>query len=109
VGTGTVVTDQIPAVGATIPGNSTVILYMGQQAPTQQVNVPNLKGLTYDQAKKRLNDLGLYMRASGVSYYSAVTKVVDQSYAAGEMVDRGTVIPVRFVDTSVSDGYSPLE
>ena len=109
VGTGTVVTDQIPAVGATIPGNSTVILYMGQEAPTQQVNVPNLRGLTYDQAKKRLNDLGLYMRASGVSYYSAVTKAVDQSYGAGEVVDRGTVIPVRFVDTSVSDGYSPLE
>lgn len=109
VGDGTVVTDQIPAVGATIPGNSTVILYMGQQAPTQQVNVPNLRGLTYDQAKKRLNDLGLYMRASGVSYYSAVTKAVDQSIGAGETVDRGTVIPVRFVDTSVSDGYSPLE
>ncbi|MBQ3135690.1 MAG: PASTA domain-containing protein [Oscillospiraceae bacterium] len=109
VGNGPVVTDQIPAVGATIPGNSTVILYMGQQAPTQQINVPNLRGLTYDQAKKRLNDLGLYMRASGVSYYSAVTKAVDQSIGAGELVDRGTVIPVRFVDTSVSDGYSPLE
>ena len=65
--------------------------------------------MTYDQAKKRLNEVGLYMRASGVSYYSAVTKAVDQSIGAGETVDRGTVIPVRFVDTSVSDGYSPLE
>ena len=109
VGQGTVVTGQIPAVGATIPGNSTVILYMGEEVPADQVTVPNLKGLTYDQAKKRLNELGLYLRASGVSYYSAATKALDQSMGAGETVDRGTVIPVRFVDTSVTDAYTPLE
>lgn len=109
VGNGTVVTGQIPAVGASIPGNSTVILYMGEEAPTDQVTVPNLKGLTYDQAKKRLNEQGLYLRASGVSYYSAATHALDQSVGAGEVVDRGTVVPVRFVDTSVTDAYTPLE
>jgi len=109
VGTGTTVTGQIPAVGASIPGNSTVILYMGEEAPADQVIVPNLKGLTYDQAKKKLNELGLYLRASGVSYYSAATKALDQSVGAGETVDRGTVVPVRFVDTSVTDAYTPLE
>jgi len=109
VGDGTVVTGQIPAVGASIPGNSTVILYMGEEAPTDQVTVPNLKGLTYDQAKKRLNEQGLYLRASGVSYYSASTHALDQSVGAGEVVDRGTVVPVRFVDTSVTDAYTPLE
>ncbi|MBR2934986.1 MAG: PASTA domain-containing protein [Oscillospiraceae bacterium] len=109
VGTGTTVTGQIPAVGASIPGNSTVILYMGEEAPADQVIVPDLKGLTYDQAKKKLNELGLYLRASGVSYYSAATKALDQSVGAGETVDRGTVVPVRFVDTSVTDAYTPLE
>ena len=109
VGTGTTVTGQIPAVGASIPGNSTMILYMGEEAPADQVIVPNLKGLTYDQAKKKLNELGLYLRASGVSYYSAATKALDQSVGAGETVDRGTVVPVRFVDTSVTDAYTPLE
>ena len=109
VGSGTAVTGQIPAVGAVIPGNSTVILYMGEEPPTDQVVVPSLKGLTYDQAKKKLNDLGLYMRASGVSYYYAATKALDQSVGEGEVVDRGTVIPVRFVDTSVTDAYTPLE
>ena len=109
VGNGTVVTGQIPAVGASIPGNSTVILYMGEEAPTDQVTVPNLKGLTYDQAKKKLNEQGLYLRASGVSYYNAATHALDQGVGAGEMVDRGTVVPVRFVDTSVTDAYTPLE
>ena len=109
VGEGDVVTGQIPAAGASIPGNSTVILYMGQEAPTDQVSVPNLSGLTYDQAKKKLNDVGLYLRASGVSYYSAATKALDQSFGAGELVDRGTVVPVRFVDTSITDAYTPLE
>jgi stage V sporulation protein D (sporulation-specific penicillin-binding protein) len=73
------------------------------------VSVPDLRGLTYDQAKKRLNDLGLYLRASGVSYYSAVTKARDQATGPGERVDRGSVISVRFVDTSVTDSYTPLE
>ncbi|MBO5727197.1 MAG: PASTA domain-containing protein [Oscillospiraceae bacterium] len=109
VGKGDVVTGQIPAVGAVIPGNSTVILYMGEQAPTDQVAVPDLRGLTFDQAKERLNAKGLYMRASGVSYFSAVTKAQDQSGGPGELVDRGTVISVRFIDTSVNDSYTPLE
>ncbi len=109
IGEGSVVTGQIPAVGAVIPGNSTVILYLGGEAPADQVSVPDLRGLTYDQAKKKLNDLGLYLRASGVSYYSAVTKARDQATGPGEKVDRGSVISVRFVDTSVTDSYTPLE
>lgn len=109
VGSGDVVTGQIPAVGAVIPGNSMVILYMGEQAPTDQVAVPNLRGLTFDQAKERLNAKGLYMRAYGVSYFGAATKAQDQGNGPGEMVDRGTVISVRFIDTSVSDSYTPLE
>ena len=109
VGEGDVVTGQIPAVGASIPGNSTVILYMGQEAPADQVSVPDLNGLSYDQAKEKLNGLGLYLRASGVSYYNSYTKALDQSVGAGELVDRGTVVSVRFVDTSVTDAYTPLE
>ena len=71
--------------------------------------MPDLNGLSYDQAKEKLNSLGLYLRASGVSYYNASTKALDQSVGAGELVDRGTVVSVRFVDTSVTDAYTPLE
>ena len=109
VGQGDVVTAQIPAVGASIPGNSTVILYMGEEAPKDQVEVPDLSGLNYDKAKEKLNQLGLYLRASGVSYYNAHTKVLEQTEAPGSLVDRGTVVSARFVDTSVTDTYVPLE
>lgn len=109
VGQGDTVTAQIPAGGASIPGNSTVILYMGQEAPADQVPVPDLRGLNREQVKKRLNDQGLYLRAVGTSGSSSAVKAVDQSVAAGELVDRGTVIPVRFADTSVSDTFIPLE
>ena len=110
VGSGDTVTGQIPAVGASIPGNSTVILYMGEEAPTEQVEMPNLQGLTYEQARKRLNDVGLFLRASGVStYYNSSVLAQDQSIAAGELVEPGTVVSVRFVDTTVTDAYVPLE
>lgn len=109
VGEGDSVTAQIPAAGASIPGNSTVILYMGEQAPADQVEVPDLTGMNYDQAKEKLNALGLYLRASGVSYYTPVTKVVEQSEAPGTLVDRGTVISARYVDTTITDSFVPLE
>ena len=109
MGQGDTVTAQIPAGGASIPGNSTVILYMGQDAPADQVPVPDLRGLGREQAKKRLNDQGLYMRAVGATGSSSTVKVVDQSVAAGEMVERGTVIPVRFADTGLNDTFIPLE
>ena len=109
VGQGDTVTAQIPAAGASIPGNSTVILYMGQEAPTEEVKVPDLRGLGLEQAKRRLNDHGLYLRATGATGASAAVKAVDQSVAAGETVEPGTVITVRFADTSVNDTFIPLE
>lgn len=105
VGEGNVVTGQIPASGAYIPGNSQVVLYLGnEEVPTDQVEVPDVVGLTPEEVQNKLNDAGLYLRASGaVEYYVSSNEAISQSYAAGTLVDRGTVIEVRFVDGSVQD------
>lgn len=65
VGDGGTVTGQIPAAGASIPGGSQVVLYMGEAVPTDQVQVPSVIGLTAEQARQKLADAGLYMRATG--------------------------------------------
>jgi len=110
VGDGDSVTGQIPGVGATIPGASTVILYMGQQAPTDEVVMPDLTDQNYETVAAKLEELGLYMRVSGVTASNS-TRVVakDQSILAGESVARGTVITVQFIDPSITDTYVPLE
>ncbi|MFQ7853989.1 MAG: PASTA domain-containing protein [Flavonifractor plautii] len=45
VGDGGTVTGQIPAAGASIPGGSQVVLYMGEAVPTDQVQVPSVIAL----------------------------------------------------------------
>ena len=104
VGEGTTVTDQIPSSGSTIPGDSEVVLYLGEEKPTDLVSVPNVSGLTLDAARSELEDAGLYLRANGISsYYTSGTVATTQSIAAGQQVERGTVVEVTFVDTSISD------
>ena len=102
VGDGDTVTGQIPANGASIPGGSQVVLYLGEEVPTDQVAVPDVTGLTAEQARQRLADAGLYMRASGATEYGANVVAYEQSVQAGTSVDRGTTIEVRFTDSTAS-------
>ncbi len=103
VGEGAVVTDQLPAQGASIPIKSEVVLYLGADKPTEQVAVPDLVGKTPASAEQALTKLGLYMRAAGVTAYSDTTVSASQSIPAGTMVDPGTVVEVHFMDTQVQD------
>ncbi len=98
VGTGNVVTHQVPAAGVSIPGGSNVILYLGEEAPADQVATPDLEGLSPAAAKTKLEEQGLFMRATGVVDYTDSSVVMAaQSVDAGTMVTPGTVIEVRFV------------
>lgn len=100
VGTGSIVQGQVPAAGASIPGGSTVVLYLGEDAPTEQVAVPSLAGLTPTQTKNKLEEMGLFMRATGVVDYNDPNVVwASQSIDEGTMVTLGTVVEVRFVSS----------
>ena len=104
VGSGATVTDQIPAQGASIPQNSQVVLYLGEQKPTQPVTVPDVTGRSPEAAQAMLQKVGLYMRASGATkYYSSDTIAANQSVESGTQVEPGTVIDMRFIDNQVKD------
>jgi len=104
VGTGSTVTGQVPAAGVSIPGGSNVILYLGDAAPEEQVETPDLSGMSPTAAKAKLEGAGLFMRAAGVVDFTDPSVVMaDQSVEAGTMVSPGTVIEVRFV-TNVEYG-----
>lgn len=101
VGAGGAVTGQIPAPGELLPGNSQVILYMGEDVPTDLVTVPNLKTMTQKRAEAVMEDSGLYLQTKGSSqYYSVVT---DQEPAAGTQVPRGTTVTVELTDQTALD------
>ncbi len=87
--------------GAYIPGGSEIVLYIGEAVPPESVTMPDLSNMTPEQAEQALNELDLYMEATGASqYYTDQTRVYDQSVAAGESVQPGSVITVTFLDTS---------
>ena len=57
-----------------------------------------MAGLSPAQCKSKLEELGLFMRATGVVDYSDPDVVgASQSIAEGTMVAPGTVVEVRFV------------
>lgn len=82
------VTDQVPKPGTALISGSTVNLYStGNEARISQ-EVPNLKGMTYAQARNALKakNLNIHVTGSGT--------VLSQDPMAGTSVEEGTVINV---------------
>ncbi|MBE6911526.1 MAG: PASTA domain-containing protein [Ruminococcaceae bacterium] len=108
VGSGDVCTDQLPAEGSKIPNNSTIVVYMGEKADSEQVKMPNVIGTTPEAANKLITNAGLYMRAQGaVSVGTSTVTATKQEYPEGTMLSPGTVVTVDFYDIKgVSEGVS---
>jgi len=101
VGTGETVTAQIPMAGNVIPGNSQMLLYLGEQPDTRQVAVPDFIGMTRQQASDAAGRLGLYILVTGNDGMDAV--VTGQSEPKDTQVPVGTTIKLTFADTKAAD------
>lgn len=108
VGDGDTVTDQIPAYSVKIPANSEVVLYLGGKAEADMVTVPNVVGMTPEEANRALMKVGLYLNATGaVSKGSGSVTASKQQYAKDSKVARGTVVTVEFYATQgVEEGVT---
>lgn len=93
------ITDQVPAAGATVAGGTRAILYLGGTRPEKQVTVPDLTGKTLSQARTALQNLGLYIRASG-GVTEGSQLVTKQDADAASQVAYGAVITVETSDPS---------
>ena len=104
IGEGSTVTDQIPAPGTEVPGNSTVLVYLGEEKPTDLVTVPDLTGLTQYEADITISNVGgLYLQVRGSTSQSGFVSVSAQSIPAGTEVERGTTVTVELTDASAQD------
>ena len=95
---GTEVTGQVPSAGTVMPSGSTVMLYMGDipLSDYRMSIVPNVIGMTVEQANKALSDAGLNISISGAATGSEA-KAISQSINAGLTAYRGTVVEVNFL------------
>ena len=98
-GSGTTITDQIPAAGAVVSSKAEVILYTDGEKPDKLVTVPDLTGMSVENARRTLSNLNLYIRATGAVNSSGGNVVaIKQDVEAEQKVAVGTVITVDFSD-----------
>ena len=103
IGTGDTITSQIPAPGQEISGNSQVLVYLGEEPPTERVTVPDFTGMNRQQAGDTAAQLGLYILVAGNTDLLPSVTVTGQSIAPGQTVDLGTTIRLEFADTKAAD------
>jgi serine/threonine-protein kinase len=97
-----IVIEQSPTEGTQVSKGSTVTITVG--TGPRQVEVPALRGLTYEEAVDALNEVGLKARRVNVFAQAPEGTVAGQSPRAGEQVDEGTEVEVR-----VSQGPEEVE
>ena len=102
-GTEETVTGQIPQPGAMIPGDSQMLVYLGEDIPERMAQVPDFSGMNRQQASDEAGKLGLYILVTGNQEVSTRVVVTAQSIPAGEMAPSGTTIELEFTDTGARD------
>ena len=102
-GDGETVTGQIPEPGQTVPGDSQVLLYLGQAQPKETAQVPDFLGMNRQQAADAAANAGLYILIKGNQSLQGGVTVVAQTPKAGTQVPLGTTIELEFMDTKAAD------
>jgi len=103
-GDGDIVTHQIPKAGESMNRDiGKIILYTGDATPTKDAIVPDLIGLTANNANKTLTNLGFNILIEGATQQNTgneVAYVTAQSPAPDEIVDYGSVVTItlRYLD-----------
>lgn len=103
IGWGETVTGQLPAAGIGIAAGSQVILYFGgaQVSPNMET-VPELSGLSYDQARDTLSRLGLFVSTRSPVNASSGQVISSQSIPAGTAANHGCIVEVTLIDENES-------
>lgn len=99
VGNGNKVTAQSPVGGSRLLTESGVVyLYTGDRVPEDNIEVPDLMGMTALAANRLVINSSLNIKIEGATNYANSTGavVVAQSPEAGTMVTKGTIITVEF-------------
>ena len=109
VGTGSVVTDQLPVAGSQVPGNSQIILYMGAEKQATRVEVPDFIGCSVADVNYLASNAGLYVQAKGTDRTDVYVLAAYQDIDPGTEVDRGTTITVEFSSSGASDSGGHYE
>ena len=102
IGSGSVVTDQLPAAGCSIARNTQVILYLDAGISEELEYMPDIEGMSYEKARDTLSYYGLYISSASAVTDSKKQIVNSQSLPVGAELEHGTIIEVTLVDQDES-------
>ena len=96
IGSGEVVTDQLPKPGCEIADGTEIILYLGAEISTERETVPELTGMSLRDARDTLSYYGIYLTTKSPD--AEEDRVVSaQSLPAGTLVEHGTILEVSLI------------
>ncbi|MGN1410827.1 MAG: penicillin-binding transpeptidase domain-containing protein [Eubacteriales bacterium] len=95
IGSGDTITAQIPEAGSKISSDTgLLILYTGDETPSDTVEIPDLMGMSAYNANNAAVALDLNVSFYGSTNGSSAT-VINQYPAAGTRVPRGTIVEIE--------------
>lgn len=97
IGNGDTVTDQLPKAGSTLASGTQVIVYLGAEPSAEQESLPDLTGMSYNQARDTLSYYGIYIQTISPVLDGDRQLVSSQNISEGTLVDHGTVIAVSLI------------
>ena len=99
IGSGDAVTGQLPAAGQSIARGTEIILYLGAEPSEELESLPELVGMTYEQARDTLSYYGLYLRTVSPVGETGEQRVSTQSAAPRTLLTHGSVVTVTLMDS----------
>ncbi|MEG0017296.1 MAG: penicillin-binding transpeptidase domain-containing protein [Hydrogenoanaerobacterium sp.] len=101
IGDGKTVIKQAPRAMTSLPKGGRVLLYTATEGISTAGTVPNVKGMTAQNANISITQAGFNIRLAGAT--TGVNTAAKQTPEAGTVAEVGTVITVQFVSTDTSD------
>ncbi len=99
IGGGSTVTNQLPAAGTALAADTEIILYFDADISPDLETMPELTGMSLEQARDTLSYYGLYLTTRSSVTDSARQTVSSQSAAAGTAMCHGSVVEVTLIDS----------
>lgn len=100
VGDGVNVTGQIPSSGTECPKGTKVILYTDGAQPADPAEVPDVLGLSAQQANRTILNAGFNIRLMGADIEGKGVMAVLQDPLPRTAAQEGTIVTVTFADAS---------
>lgn len=97
IGEEDLVTAQLPTPGIVLAADTEVIVYLGTEPSNNWETIPDLSGMSYEEARDTLSYYGLYIRTNSPVLADGSQRIGSQCAAPGSLRPHGDVVQVTLI------------